>query len=181
MEKIPVIALLCGLLAGGVPAAYAAEDSPAPHAAEHSPAAHAAEPSPMPELQLSAETRTLLQAEMREIASGVQVLTTALSTADWKTLQSTATSIRDSYIFARQLSAEQRKELLYKLPNGFRVLDRDFHRRADRLAAAAEVRDGDLATFYFYRLMDSCVACHSQYVGGRFPGFNVVDPEEHQH
>lgn len=172
MKKFPAMTLLAGLLAWGVPAAQAAE---------HSPAEHAVEPSSAPTLQLSAGTRALLQEEMRAISSGMQVLTTALAGADWKTLHTTAMNIRDSYIFARQLSTEQRKELLHALPHGFRVLDRDFHRRADRLAAAAEAHDGDLAAFYLYQLTDSCVACHSQYASERFSGFRIVDPEEHQH
>lgn len=162
MKPFALLALLAGLLAAGIPATHA-EDPPA-----------------MPTRQLSATTRALLQEEMRGIGSGMQTLTTALAAADWKTLQTTAEQIRDSYILVRRLSTEQRKELLHLLPNGFRVLDRNFHRRADRLAAAAQTRDSDLATFYLYRMMDSCVACHSQYAGERFPAFHPPQQDEHE-
>lgn len=161
MKPPSLLVLLAGLLGAAIPAS-AAEES-----------------SAMPTRQLSAATRALLQEEMRGIGSGMQTLTTALAAADWTTLQTTAEQIRDSYILVRRLSTAQRKELLHVLPNGFRVLDRNFHRRADRLAAAAAAHDSDLATFYIYRMMDSCVACHSQYAGERFPAFHPPEQDEH--
>lgn len=162
MKTFSLLALLAGLLVADIPATWAAESAT------------------MPTRQLSAETRALLQEEMRNMASGMQTLTAALAAADWNTLQTTAEQIRDSYILVRRLSTGQRKELLHRLPNGFRVLDRNFHRRADRLAVAAAAHDSDLAGFYLYRMMDSCVACHAQYAAERFPAFHLPEQDEHE-
>ncbi len=143
--------------------------------------AGAAESGGGQELRLSPELRAFLQAEMRDIAGSVQVMTVALATADWKALESAAEKIRDSYIAHQKLPVAQRQELARALPAGFQAIDAAFHDRADKLARAAAAHDGDLGAFHLYRLTESCVSCHSQYVRYRFTGFAADQENEHRH
>ncbi len=154
--------LVAGALAGLSFAAVAAPDAP---------------PAP-----LSPALRAFLQGEMRGIATGVQAITVALATAEWDQAAATAVKIRDSYIRHRELSELQRREL-EALPAGFHALDAAFHERAGRLAAAAAVHDGELAAYQLHRLVEGCIACHSQYVRYRFTGFGAPAAAEggHQH
>jgi hypothetical protein len=61
-------------------------------------------------------------------------------------------------------------------------LDGEFHELAGRLAAAAKVGDRRMAGFYYYKLADSCMACHAEYARHRFPGYaSVGAPAGHTH
>lgn len=134
-------------------------------------------------LTLSAPLRVLLQAEMREIAAGVQTITLALATAEWQAAEAAAIQIRDAYLGHEKFPQAQREEMQRVLPAGFRAIDASFHERADRLARAAAARDGELAAYHLFRLNETCIACHSQYVSYRFTGFPAAqaDKREHRH
>jgi cytochrome c556 len=142
--------------------------------------AHAAEPAAAPRsLQLSASVKNLLTAEMVELTKGMQGLTLAIASADWASIQSTSTRIRESYIMEKQLTAPQAEELERALPERFKELDAEFHQRAQRLGAAAAAHDAELVVYHYSRLIESCTACHAAYAGARFPGFAA--PSQHGH
>lgn len=126
------------------------------------------------DVHLSPLLKTLLQQEMREVASGTQAMAVALATADWKALHDTAAKIRASYILEKKLTSAQKHELERELTAGFKQLDAEFHARSLKLQKAAEARDHELAAFHFSRMIESCVACHSNYAKTRFPGFAPV-------
>jgi len=71
-------------------------------------------------------------------------------------------------------------ELHEKLPGDFIAMDRRFHATAGKLAHTAASRDGELATFYYGRMLDGCVNCHATYASGRFPGL-ASGETPHQH
>lgn len=155
---------------------------------EHNPriaAAHAdiaAEPhAQQQEIALSPELRTVLRAEMQEIAAGIQRIALALGSADWQTIQDTSAKIHKSYMMEKQLTAEQTEELERVLPERFQQFDAEFHQRAARLGAAASAHDAELVAFHYARLVESCVQCHSAYARARFPGFVVPVEKEHHH
>jgi hypothetical protein len=138
--------------------------------------------APAPALALSPELTELLREEMRGIASGVQTLVTAIATGEWKTIADTSTRIRASYIMEQKLTAAQKEELETALPEVFKLMDANFHREAGNLGRAAEARDAELTSFYFYRMLESCVACHSAYATTRFPNLAAgAAGEAHQH
>lgn len=122
----------------------------------------------------------LLQAEMREITAGVQIIPVAIAQGDWATLAQTSESIRSSYIMAKSLTKEQ-KEALKSLPARFKQLDSAFHGRAGKLKHAAEARDFELASYHYSRLIESCAQCHSLYAKDKFPGFGPAEEHGHQH
>jgi cytochrome c556 len=88
--------------------------------------------------------------------------------------------MRDSYILNRELTTAQRAEL-ERLPEHFRLLDQEFHVRAERLDAAARARDAEAVAFQLSRLLESCVSCHSAFAGARFPGFATAPSDAHRH
>lgn len=132
-------------------------------------------------LKLPTDLMALLQAEMREITAGMQLVPLAIAQGDWETLHKTGESIRTSYIMAKSLSTEQKEFLKSSLPAGFKQLDSEFHKRAGSLARAAEARDFELASYHYSRMVEGCAQCHSLYAKERFPGFGSEKEHGHQH
>ena len=97
---------------------------------------------------------------MQEIATGMQSIVVALATADWKTIQDNSNNIRESSVMEKQLTPAQKEELAHALPEHFRQLDAEFHRRAAKLGAAASAHEAELAAFHYARLVESCAICH---------------------
>ncbi|MEJ8569385.1 cytochrome c [Elongatibacter sediminis] len=142
----------------------------------------AAEPDvPNQDIALSPEVSDLLRAEMRELSAGMQGIPVSLANADWASIQATSSKMHASYIMAQKLTAAQAQELEQVLPDGFKQLDADFHRRAEKLGRAAAAHDAEGVAFQYARLMESCARCHSTYAKSRFPGFAPAAPEDHAH
>ena len=132
-------------------------------------------------LVLAPDLLALLQAEMREITTGVQKIPVAIAQADWETLAQTGKSIQSSYIMAKALTKEQAEALETGLPARFKQIDSEFHARAGKLVYAAEARDFELASYHYSRLIESCAQCHSLYAKTRFPAFGPAESHGHQH
>ena len=132
-------------------------------------------------LGLPPDLMGLLQAEMREITTGVQKIPVAIAQADWDLLRATGESIQSSYIMAKALTPEQVEVLQSSLPARFKQIDSEFHERAGNLADAAEARDFELASYHYSRLIESCARCHSLYAKDRFPDFGTIEKHGHQH
>lgn len=142
--------------------------------AQEPPASHS-------DLQLSQEVRSMLQAEMREIAVAVQAVAVSLATGDWQSIETISENIRASYVMDKNLTDSQRRELEAHLPDHFKRLDAEFHARAGKLGLAAAAHDPETVAFHYYRLIESCATCHMTFAKTRFPGFSSTSPEQHQH
>ena len=127
------------------------------------------------------ELRQLLQQEMRSLEDAVATLGQVLAKGDWKTLADTAGQVHDSFIFQQKLTDADRKRLHQSLPPGFIQQDKRFHERAKKLQRAAQMQDTELGLFYYSKMLESCVACHSQYAIHRFPSLSVEPPGGHKH
>jgi hypothetical protein len=138
-------------------------------------------PATKSDLQLSPDLVELLRAEMREILIGVQSLPVGIATADWKSVADTSAIITGSYILEQKLTPAQKTELNISLPEHFKRLDAQFHLEAKKLEAAALNHDAQLATFHYYRLIETCTACHTNYAPSRFPGFSALKKHSHEH
>jgi cytochrome c556 len=123
------------------------------------------------EFQLSPQLMEVLRTEMRALLAGVQSLPAGMAMGDWERIAETSARISSSYILEQKLTSAQREELATALPDYFKRLDAAFHREADKLGAAAMDHDAQLAAFHYYRLMETCISCHSAYAVSRFPGF----------
>ena len=132
-------------------------------------------------LHLSPKLIELLRAEMRALLTGVQSLATGIATADWKSVADTSAQIRASYILNQKLTPAQKKELSASLPEHFKRLDSNFHLEAKKLEAAATNHDAQLSAFHYYRLIETCTACHAIYAVSKFPGFASATKGSHDH
>lgn len=132
-------------------------------------------------LELSVDLMNLLRTEMREILSGIQSISPSIATGDWKKIADISRTIKNSYILAQKITPQQKKELQQKLPDYFKRMDENFHIEAGKLELAARNHDPQLVTFHYYRLIDSCVSCHTAYAAKRFPGFVPEKSIEHPH
>jgi len=120
-------------------------------------------------VQFPAEVKQLFLQEMASLQAGMSSLVPAIVSGNWDEIAATGEQMNDSYIMKHKLSASQRKAIHQSLPPAFIEMDRGFHRSAGMLAHAAKKKNSELVNFYFYRLVDTCVACHSKYATDRFP------------
>jgi len=134
------------------------------------------------EIHLSAGLHQLLNEEMAAIESGMQALIPNISSGEWETVASIAQNISDSFIMKQKLTVAQKEELHQALPPLFIEMDQDFHASAAMLAHAAGMKNADVVNFYFFKLTNACVACHTKFAAQRFPGLVKDNKEEgHQH
>lgn len=138
-------------------------------------------PSSKHEVRLSEELTELLRAEMRALLGATQTLPAGIATADWKSVAEIGAQISASYILDQKLTAKQKKELRTSLPEHFKRLDADFHLEAKKLEAAAKRHDPQLTSFHYYRLLETCTACHAIYALKKFPGFSRPAGHAHGH
>ncbi|TYO96396.1 cytochrome c' [Geothermobacter ehrlichii] len=130
-------------------------------------------------VHLSPDVKAILNEEMRGIEGGMIKIITAISTGDWKTIATTGEQIRDSFILKQKLTSKQMNELHRALPADFVAMDRSFHAAAGKLARAAHRHDGELVSFYFYKLHSQCISCHSRYATERFPDLKQEPKSDH--
>lgn len=120
---------------------------------------------------LSPELRALLNKEMQALQSGMQKIIPAYVTGDLAEVAHIAGKMKNSYILKQQITKAQQQELKTKLSHGFLRSDQEFHEYAGKLQHVAEEKHGELVVFYYSKLMESCVSCHSRFASYRFKGF----------
>lgn len=128
--------------------------------------------------QLSPKSRALLIAEMNGIKTAMGNLVEPLVSGDWKTIEQLASNIEQSFVFKQQVTPEIKQDLMAKLPDGFKLLDRSFHQYAASLSQAARDKDREQTAFYFYKMLDTCQSCHSRYASQRFSG--LIQKSQHK-
>ncbi len=133
-------------------------------------------------LSMSPDLLELYRAEMRQLLVGTQAIALALPTGDWDNIIATSRQMEESYVLERELTQAQLAEIA-ALPEAFQEMDRGFHARTARLAAAAADRDPETVAFQFSRLLETCTGCHAAYAHARFPTFRPepADAGHHSH
>ena len=143
---------------------------------------HGSDASSNQALRLSPELREILVAEMLAVQDGMKSLIPAISSGNWQAIAEIGRKLHDSYVMKQKLSKSQIEELHHSLPVAFQELDHSFHHSAGMLAHAADEKNADVVNFYFFKLNEACVSCHSKFATHRFPGFiRSGDHEEHDH
>ena len=131
---------------------------------------------------LSPELRKLLSKEMQEIEKGMMTILPAYASGNWSAIEAIGTKMERSYILMQSITDAQKEELHNSLPSAFIKLDQQFHYYAGMLSHAAKNKKSELIVFYFSRLSESCVSCHSQYATHKFRGFvELGNVEKHSH
>jgi hypothetical protein len=146
--------------------------------AEHG---HHAEPEMAPGVELSPDLKALLNQEMALIEKGMMELIPVIAAGEWEDAASIGNQIKASFILKQKLTASQKEELHRVLPERFVEMDQDFHKSAGMLAHAAEMKNADVVSFYFYKMNAACVSCHSKFAAARFPGLVQGKGQEGHH
>ena len=130
---------------------------------------------------LSPALRELLSKEMLAIQQGMMSIIPAYAAGQWHEIEHIAYKIKNSYILKQKLSEKQRHELHAALPKSFIALDQQFHYLAGMLEHVAAEEKPELVGFYFSRLSDACIACHSTHATHKFPALATGNHDEHSH
>ncbi len=148
-------------------------------AADHTGPVSHEEPKHLSQPDLPPHLRELLKEEMRAVSDGIKSIAPAVGVGGYEAIESEAKKVESSYILNKRLSEEDVRHLDHSLPEGFKTLDFQFHNRAGALATAARERDSDLVLHHYNKLLEACVACHSQYAAARFPELTSKQPSGH--
>ncbi len=130
---------------------------------------------------LSPAIRELLTLEMQSIQKSMTDMLPLIASGDWHGVSRYAEKIANGHIMKQRLTPTQVQELISTLPQGFKRLDNHFHSAASMLSHAAKEGHIELVTFYYYRLTEGCISCHSQYATHRFPGLIKEPAAGHSH
>ncbi|MFT6897928.1 MAG: hypothetical protein ACJA13_002342 [Paraglaciecola sp.] len=130
---------------------------------------------------LSPELRTLLKQEMLAIQDGMQNIVPAFASGNMQEVSDIAGTINRSFILKQKITDLQKHELHEKLPQGFILKDQQFHKYAGMLEHVSKENHTELVGFYYSKLLESCVGCHSEYAGHRFPVFINESAKEDHH
>ncbi|MEH6468214.1 MAG: hypothetical protein V7725_01220 [Porticoccus sp.] len=131
---------------------------------------------------LTPELRELLRKEMVALQTGMMAIIPAYVSGNWSEIEHIAHKMEKSYILKQSLTGEQLKELHESLPEAFIKQDQQFHYLSGMLNHAAKNKKLELVGFYFSKLSESCVGCHSQFAVHKFPAFApkaIIEQHEH--
>lgn len=129
---------------------------------------------------LSPELRSLLKQEMLAIQDGMTEILAAFASGDLHQVSDIAGRINKSYILKQKITDTQKHELHEKLSEDFLLKDQQFHKYAGMLEHVSDESHTELVGFYYSKLMDSCIGCHSAHAKHRFPNF-TSEPEDKGH
>ena len=131
---------------------------------------------------LSPDLRDLLSQEMKAVQSGMMSIIPAYSSGNWGEIVNIAGQIKNSYILKQSLTESQVKELHSVLPHAFIEKDQRFHYLAGMLEHAAKNKKPELINFYFSKMNESCVSCHTVFATHKFPALSPKEKKgEHAH
>lgn len=130
---------------------------------------------------LSPELRALLTQEMLAIQDGMKDIVPAFAAGKLTEVSDIAGKISKSYILKQKITDSQKHELHQKLSKQFILKDQQFHKDAGMLAHVSEEGHTELVGFYYSKLLESCIGCHSEHASHRFPAFAKESPKESHH
>jgi|SRR5690554_670333 len=130
---------------------------------------------------LSPELRVLLIQEMVSIQQGMQDIIPAFASGNLSAIEKIAAQMKNSYILEQKLSDKQKHELHEKLSQAFIAKDQEFHKYAGMLEHVSQKKHTELVGFYYSKLLESCVSCHSAHATHRFPALTVSAEESAHH
>jgi hypothetical protein len=137
--------------------------------------------------QFSPEIQEMLTKEMVRLQNSMMQMMPAIAAGEWDMVATLADGMAMSHIMKQNLSQAQMESLHKGLPLAFKVLDNQFHDYAGMLSHVTRERHIELTTFYYYKLTETCIACHSQFAQKRFPGLTQPSKahkaagEDHHH
>ena len=128
---------------------------------------------------LSPELQQLFSKEMIQLNQGMQEIIIAYTSGQWDSIIPIAKKMENSYVLTQNLSKDQMHELHSKLPTAFVELDEKFHYYSGMLSHASEMKKVELIGFYYAKMSETCVSCHSLYATHKFPSFKSKTKKHH--
>ncbi len=122
---------------------------------------------------LTPRLKKLLATEMQQVSKATAELAVAIACGDHGTVSDLGEKVRDSFILKQSLTPEDKKDLIAAVPPAFIAMDKQFHGLAGKLSGAGRGGDSELQGFYYARMLDACVQCHSRYASDRFSGLGT--------
>ncbi len=130
---------------------------------------------------LTPELQLLFSKEMVQLKKGMTQIMDAYVTGQWNDIVPIAKKMQGSYVLRQGLSQDQMHELHTTLPKDFLSIDEKFHYYAGMLAHVSEKKKAELIGFYFSKMSESCVSCHSLYATKKFPSFKSGNEGDKHH
>ncbi len=130
---------------------------------------------------LSPAIRKLLKQEMNSLQKSMTAMLPLIVSGDWHGVSEHAAKIANGHIMKQKLTSAQIQELMAILPQGFKAIDNSFHSAANMMTHVAKEKHIELVTFYYYRLTETCLSCHTQYATHRFPALIKKTADSHSH
>ncbi len=125
------------------------------------------------------DVKPLLIEEMQSIQTAMQQLIKTMAIGDWDASVTLGKQIQSGFLMKNKLTRQQKQQLHQQLPSGFIELDKRFHDYAGMLADAAQLKNAELMSFYFYKMHESCLGCHAQFARERFPALQDSAATDH--
>jgi cytochrome c556 len=130
---------------------------------------------------LSPDLRVLLGKEMLALQEGMKSIIPAYTSGNLEEVAHIAEKMKNSFILKQNITSEQKHELKSKMPRYFLHLDQKFHEDAGMLEHVAKEKHTELVGFYYYKLTESCVSCHSHFANHKFPKLRVNTTKKDNH
>jgi len=119
---------------------------------------------------------------MLALQEGMKNIVPAFASGDLEKVSDIAGKMNKSFILKQKITDSQKHELHEKLSKDFIQKDQQFHQYAGMLEHVSKERHIELVGFYYSKLMESCIGCHSKYANHRFPMLsNEPAKEAHHH
>jgi hypothetical protein len=133
-------------------------------------------------VQMSPELKQFMVEKMQNFQNGMTSLFPAIVSGNWQLVTEIGQKIHDSNIMYQNVPHILIAELHHSLPAMFQELDHSVHHSAGMLAQAAKMKDAQLVNFYYYKITETCVSCHSRFASDHFPGLSKggMHDEHHQ-
>ena len=111
----------------------------------------------------------LLTKEMLALQQGMTAIIPAYISGNWSEIADIANKMQNSYILKQNLTKQQIHELHNVLSESFIQLDQEFHYLSGMLHHVAKKENAELVGFYFSKMTETCVRCHTQHATHKFP------------
>jgi hypothetical protein len=131
--------------------------------------------------KLTNRLQQLLSEEMQMIRQASRHIMDGLISGDHALVASMAKQIENGFILDKELTDQDKADLMAAAPQEFLEMDGRFHELAGKLSHAGQAEDRELQLFYFNQMMDGCMACHGRFATNKFPAFAGVQPSGHSH
>lgn len=131
-------------------------------------------------INLSPELRNLFSQEMRHLQAGMIEIYPMYISGDWAGIIPVAKKMENSYVMKQSLTKKQMHELHSKLSNEFIELDQKFHYLSGMLGHAAKMKKPELVGFYFTKMNEACLSCHTKFATHKFPAL-LPETQVHDH